>query len=281
MQEPVNPWFIPDDEGENGITQIVDTHNQMYLEGPAPDISVVTLNYVLNIYSVDCVGDIKPRKNVTLFLTDCHEVMFIRIYKTDNTTTGLSYMVDYTNCLHLKQPNGEVKEYPNQLVKIIRETHILQNEIKIMNILKGTPNIIQLEKHSTTCLLLYPRCFKSIHEKGVLHRDCHPSNILYYIDESNELKFILSDFGYSILSNDQPAIYKEFRPQDDLHILIHNIYLLMNKTKHDTVNLYNLIDIKTFWASKISNEPWDNILKLAEECHKNTNNGTIVFNVWI
>ncbi|CAJ0906080.1 24_t:CDS:2, partial [Entrophospora sp. SA101] len=243
MQEPVNPWFIPDDEGENGITQIVDTHNQMYLEGPAPDISVVTLNYVLNIYSVDCVGDIKPRKNVTLFLTDCHEVMFIRIYKTDNTTTGLSYMVDYTNCLHLKQPNGEgncllrallthntyhplvqidgvtvntilchgstasvytVKEYPNQLVKIIRETHILQNEIKIMNILKGTPNIIQLEKHSTTCLLLYPR----IHEKGVLHRDCHPSNILYYIDESNELKFILSDFGYSILSNDQPAIYK-------------------------------------------------------------------------
>src|SRR5437660_4863584 len=111
-----------------------------------------------------------------------------------------------------------VKEYPDQVIKIIRETHILQNEIKIMNILKGTPNIIQLGKHSTNYLsftlsTVYRfsyfqrinkfspqttsynyRCF---HEKGVLHRDCHPSNILYYMDKSNELKFMLSDFGYS------------------------------------------------------------------------------------
>ncbi|CAJ0751605.1 5667_t:CDS:2, partial [Entrophospora sp. SA101] len=78
MQEPVNPWFIPDDEGENGITQIVDTHNQMYLEGPAPDISVVTLNYVLNIYSVDCVGDIKPRKSELYCFQNSHKGQMLK-----------------------------------------------------------------------------------------------------------------------------------------------------------------------------------------------------------
>lgn len=95
---------------DNDFVIAVDTHGKKFLDGKAPDVCTHSKGYSLTQHTVEVIGEIKPlgscftptnkgqvlqyatialkhqknvRKEITGFLTDCHDIMFIRVCRED------------------------------------------------------------------------------------------------------------------------------------------------------------------------------------------------------
>ncbi len=206
----------------------VDSHSRRYLgvglnSDNAPDVSTIPPGYELHAGTVETVVDLKRwtsgnpftggncgemvrygnhvldaqphRHEVTLGLTDCHQVMFIRCRRPDPEESILPYIADYSNPYELSDPAGignrllrallttlfhhpelrltaqptillasgstcqifSVKGDDNSVIKIVWSKHLVDAEVAALEKLRGVDGIVQLEEHSTAALRLSPR----------------------------------------------------------------------------------------------------------------------------
>ncbi|CAJ0626165.1 6888_t:CDS:2 [Entrophospora sp. SA101] len=283
---------------ENHYIKVLDTHDCFYLDGLAPNISALHSDYGLDIHVINSVGDIKPRKTptfafqdahkgqvlnygikilqhqreryeVTNFLTDFYEILFIRVVKEEQKN-GLQFTVHFSS---LFQFDGEgskylrallfempyhpeiglnvrtssliaqtktskifaVKKRNDLVLKIVHQKILLEREKKALEKLKGIIGIIQLLGQSKCALLLSPRAECSFNNSG-----------LPVFNSSNDI--ILADFGSSAFIGEidfyggAPLFLVSERvlnsygkiidahPKDDLHALIRSLYLLVNQS---------------------------------------------------
>ncbi|RGB43460.1 hypothetical protein C1646_680667 [Rhizophagus diaphanus] len=213
----------------NNYVTAVDTHGKKFLDGKAPDVCTYSNGYSLTPNTVEVIGEIKPldscftsshkgqvlryatialkhqknlRKEITGFLTDCHDIMFIRVCRgEDNDDTPykvtFSDQMDLSNKIitkYLRALLSKIYCHPmsglpvqlddliastsnsaifgivddtNSVVKVVRNDYFLENEIKILNELKAhiiDEGIIKLINSSYTAMQLRPRAIKSFKE---------------------------------------------------------------------------------------------------------------------
>src|SRR4051812_6316591 len=101
----------------------VDTHGRNFLDGKAPDVCTYSKGYSLTPHTVEVIGEIKPlgscftsihkgqvlryatialkyqknlRKEIMGFLTDCHDIMFIRVCR-DSEDSDTPYKISFSD----------------------------------------------------------------------------------------------------------------------------------------------------------------------------------------
>ncbi|GBC09943.1 hypothetical protein RclHR1_09210012 [Rhizophagus clarus] len=214
----------------NNCVMAVDTRGTKFLDGKAPDICTHSKGYSLTSHTVEVIGEIKPlgscftpthkgqvlqyavialkhqknlRKEITGFLTDCHDIMFIRICK-GSEDSDTPYKISFSDQMslsnqittkYLRALLSTIYCHPmlglavqlddliastsnsaifgiindtNSVVKVVRNNYFLENEIKILNELQMRQvideGIIKLINSSNTAMLLRPRATKSFKE---------------------------------------------------------------------------------------------------------------------
>jgi hypothetical protein len=208
----------------------VDSHKSFFLGAStgtnnAPDVSTIPPGYVLDAATVEALLDLKPwtsgnpfsdsncgqmvrfgvhlldaqprRVEVTIALTDCRKVMFIRVrHRQSSDDTRLPHVADYSVPYTLDRPNGlgnrlirgllvtvfhhpeialrphtterllasgstsqvfSVIDKPDSVIKVVWNEGLVTAEVAALQTLHGVNGIVQLQASSTVALLLSPR----------------------------------------------------------------------------------------------------------------------------
>jgi serine/threonine protein kinase len=210
----------------------VDSHAWFYLGSGskgdnAPDVSTTAPGYELSAGTAEAVLDLKPwtssnpftstncgemvrygnhvleaqplRDEVTMGLTDCQQVMFIRCRRPFTRESGLPFIADYSHPFKLDVSDGQgnrllramlttlfhhpelnlpaqpdkllstgstcqifsVKDENHKVIKIVWDTSLVAAEVTALKTLDGVGGVTQLHAHSTSALLLSPKAVRS------------------------------------------------------------------------------------------------------------------------
>jgi hypothetical protein len=214
-------------------TERVDSHGRFFLgsntgTNNAPDVSTIPPGYGLHAGSAEALAELKPwttgnafsdsncgqvvrfgghlldaqprRTEVSMALTDCQQVMFIRLrHKQSADRTVLPHIADFTVPYTLRNQDGlgnkllrgllttlfhhpecalshqpdvlldsgstsqvfSVKDAPDLVIKIVWDSNLATAEVAALQKLHGVDNIIQLREHSNAALLLFPKAERS------------------------------------------------------------------------------------------------------------------------
>ncbi|CAG8620218.1 12960_t:CDS:2, partial [Acaulospora morrowiae] len=296
VEQDYQDWFtkkILTQLDDDGSVKAVNSHQLKFLDGKAPDSATHTKGYSLSSHTVEAIGEIKCRGNcftntyqgqvlryaililnhqknrnkITGFLTDCHHIMFIEVSRPLGLNVDLDDMIASTPTSTI----FSVVDNKNAVVKLVNQSDLLNNEVRILKKLGQISGVIELVDSSTNAMLLQPRAGESFKESprhvsslveivDVLYL-CHRIHIVHgdIVGEQWNYYGPRLPFRSLRLMKSKSPIF--IQPQDDLFMLVQSLYLYLHHKEvlATMIDLSDPSNVLGFWEKVFSNDLWGKI----------------------